>query len=83
MNLMAFAFWTDGGQENSPMPKKSGLRKCETGAYVRLRDTIDLAKEEQSDLPSLSKIPGHLLHNCLENAEDEALRIHSRPLLQF
>ena len=83
INFMAFAFWTDGWRENSLMPKESGLRRYDCGAYVRLRDLIDISKEEQSHSPSLSQIPGHLLQDCIQSAEDDALRIHSRPLLQF
>jgi len=78
MNFMAFAFWTDGWRENSLMPNESGLRKCECGAYVRLRDMIDIAEEEQSDLPRLSHIPGHLLQDCIQSAKDDDMEILAR-----
>ncbi len=78
MNFMAFAFWTDGWRENSLMPNESGLRQCECGAYVKLRDLIDVTEEEQSDLPSLSQIPGHLLQDCIEKALDEDMEILAR-----
>ena len=78
MNFMAFAFWTDGWRENSLMPNESGLRQCECGAYVRLKDLIDISEEEESDLPSLSQIPGHLLHDCIERAVDKDMEILAR-----
>lgn len=78
MNFMAFAFWTDGWRENSLMPNESGLRQCECGAYVRLKDLIDISEEEQSDLPSLRQIPGHLLQDCIEHAADEDMEILAR-----
>jgi hypothetical protein len=78
MNFMAYAFWTDGWRENSLMPNESGLRQCDCGAYVRLRDMIDISEKEQSDLPSLSHIPGHLLQDCIERAEDEDMEILAR-----
>ena len=78
MNFMAFAFWTDGWRENSLMPNESGLRQCDCGAYVRLRDMIDIAEEEQSDLPRLSEIPGHLLQNCIQSAKDDDMEILAR-----
>lgn len=78
MNFMAFAFWTDGWRENSLMPNESGLRQCDCGAYVRLRDMIDIAEEERSDLPSLSQIPGHLLRDCIKRAVDEDMEVLAR-----
>jgi hypothetical protein len=78
MNFMAFAFWTDGWRENSLMPNESGLRQCDCGAFVRLRDMIDIAEEDQSDLPSLGQIPGHLLQDCIERAIDEDMEILAR-----
>ena len=78
MNFMAYAFWTDGWRENSLMPNESGLRRCDCGAYVRLRNMIDISEEDQSDLPRLSHIPGHLLNDCIERAEDEDMEILAR-----
>lgn len=78
MNFMAFAFWTDGWRENSLMPNESGLRQCDCGAYVRLRDMVDISEQEQSDFPSLRQIPGHLLQDCIESAEDEDMEILAR-----
>jgi len=78
MNFMAFAFWTDGWRENSLMPNESGLRQCDCGAYVRLRDLIDISEEEQSELPRLGQIPGHLLHDCIERAVNEDTEILAR-----
>lgn len=78
MNFTAFAIWTDRWRENSLMPNESGLRQCECGAYVRLRDMIDISEEEQSCLPRLSQIPGHLLQDCIERAEDGDMEILAR-----
>ncbi len=78
MNFMAYAFWTDGWREDSLMPNESGLRQCDCGAYVRLRDMIDIAEEEQSDLPRLSQIPGHLLQDCIHSAEEDDMEILAR-----
>jgi hypothetical protein len=39
---------------------------------------IDISEEEQSDLPSLSHIPGHLLRDCIERAVDEDMEILAR-----
>lgn len=78
MNFMAAVFWTDGWRENSLMPNESGLRQCDCGAYVRLRDMIDIAEGEQSDLPRLSEIPGHLLQDCIQSTKDDDMKILAR-----
>jgi hypothetical protein len=78
MNFMAFAFWTDGWRENSLMPNESGLRQCDCGEYVRLRDLIDISEEDKSNLPRLREIPGHLLRDCIGSAKDEDMEILAR-----
>ncbi len=78
MNFMAFAFWTDGWRENSLMPNESGLRQCDCGSYIKLKDMIDIAEDENSNLPRLSQIPGHLLQDCIKQSKDEDMEVLAR-----
>ena len=51
MNFMSAGFWTDGWRENSLMHNETGLRQCACGAFVKLKDMIDIREEEKSDFP--------------------------------
>ena len=78
MNFMASGFWTDGWRDNSLMPNESGLRQCDCGAFVRLRDMIDIREEENSEIPRMKPIPGELLQDCIKQAKDEDMEVLAR-----
>ena len=78
MNFMSQGFWTDGWRENSLMPNESGLRQCACGAYVKLKDMIDIREEEKSDLPRMEHIPSELLQDCINQAKDDDIEILAR-----
>ena len=78
MNFMASGFWTDGWRDNSLMPNESGLRQCDCGAFVRLRDMIDIREEENSEIPRMKPIPGELLQDCIKQAKDEDMQVLAR-----
>ncbi len=78
MNYMSQGFWTDGWRENSLMPNESGLRQCACGAYVKLKDMIDIREEEKPDLPRMEYIPSELLQDCINQAKNEDMEILAR-----
>lgn len=78
MNFMSYGFWTDGWRENSLMPNETGLRQCSCGAFVTLKDMIDIREEETSDLPRMEHIPGHLFQDCIKQANDENMEVLAR-----
>ena len=78
MNFSASGFWTDGWRDNSLMPNESGLRQCDCGAFVRLRDMIDIREEENSEIPRMKPIPGELLQDCIKQARDEEMEVLAR-----
>ena len=78
MNFMASGYWTDGWRDNSLMPNESGLRQCDCGAYVRLRDMIEIREEENSEIPRMKLIPGELLQDCIKQAKDEDMEVLAR-----
>ena len=78
MNFMSFGFWTDGWREDSLMPNETGLRQCNCGIFVKLKDMTDIRKEENSELPRMEQIPGELLQDCIKQAKDEDMQVLAR-----
>ena len=78
MNFMSFGFWTDGWREDSLMPNETGLRQCDCGIFVKLKDMTDIRKEENSELPRMEQIPGELLQDCIKQAKDEDMQVLAR-----
>ena len=74
MNFSAFEYWTDGWRERSPMPSDEGLRRCQCGRYLLVRDLVIVGEAEGSDLPHLERVAGADLPQCLAQADSERLR---------
>lgn len=78
MNFSAFAYWTDGWRDDSPMPNDEGIRRCNCGQYVLLKDLVEIETAETSDLPRMNHVSDDLLADCIENADNEALEAAAR-----
>lgn len=78
MNFSAFAYWTDGWRESSPMPNDEGLRLCKCGQFVLLNNLVKVDAGESSDLPCLDHVSTALLPDCIEKAVDEEMEIAAR-----
>ena len=67
MNFMAAEHWTDGWRDGALlMPNDSGLRRCDCGWYLRMRDLVDVATEPASELPAISHVQPEQLDECVE-----------------
>lgn len=64
MNFSAFEFWTDGWRDGSIMPNDEGLRRCQCGQFVLLKNLVEIGAADASSLPSL----GHVLAAQLPRA---------------
>jgi hypothetical protein len=78
MNFSAFEYWTDGWLEMSLMPNDEGLRRCQCGRYLLLRDLVSIGEADDSDLPSMDRVPGDDLPQCLLQADSEAVEVAAR-----
>lgn len=78
MNFMAFEYWTDGWREGSLMPNDEGLRRCKCGRFLLIRDTVEVAIAETSDLPHLDHVADEALGECIANADSTQLEIAAR-----
>jgi hypothetical protein len=78
VNFMSFVFWTDGWREDSLMPNETGLRQCDCGTFIKLKDMKHIRIVEKSDLPRLENIPGQLLEDCIKQATDDDMEVLAR-----
>lgn len=78
MNFSAFEYWTDGWRDGSPMPNDEGLRRCKCGQFVLLKDMVEIATADTSDLPHLDHVPDDLLTECITNAGNEDVEVAAR-----
>lgn len=78
MNFMAFEYWTDGWRDGSLMPNDEGLRRCNCGRFVLLKDLVEIETAESSDLPRMDHVPDDLLPECIANADSEDLEAAAR-----
>jgi hypothetical protein len=78
MNFMAFEYWTDGWRDGSPMPNDEGLRRCNCGQYLLLKDLAEIGTAETSDLPHLGRVPHEMLPDCITQADREDLELAAR-----
>lgn len=65
LNYRADAYWTDGWRENSLMPNDGGLRRCQCGKFVLLRELISLGHSESSELPYMELVESKDIELCL------------------
>ena len=78
MNFSAFAYWTDGWREHSPMPNDEGLRRCNCGQFVLVKDMVAVATEETVDFPHMDHLPDKLLPECIAKASNEEMEVGAR-----
>ena len=68
MNFSAFEFWTDGWRDGSLMPNDEGLRRCQCGQFVLLKNLVEVSTADDSTLPSLSHVSTRQLPECAASA---------------
>jgi hypothetical protein len=86
MNFSAFEYWTDGWREWSLMPNDEGLRRCECGQFVLIKDMISIesptapseADDESNELPFMNHVPDDLLPECISMASSEDMEVAAR-----
>ncbi len=78
MNFSAFEYWTDGWRDGSLMPNDEGRRHCNCGRFVLLKDFVEIATAETSDLPRMNHVPDDPLPECIANADSEDLEAAAR-----
>lgn len=78
MNFSAFEYWTDGWRELSPMPNDEGLRLCQCGQFVLLKNMVKVDADEGADLPYMNRVSTAQLPDCIERAVDEEMKIAAR-----
>lgn len=78
MNFSAFAFWTDGWRDGSPMPNDEGLRRCQCGQYVLLKNLVEVTTADDSTLPYPSHVSAEELPECIASASSEEVELAAR-----
>lgn len=78
MNFSAFEYWTDGWRELSPMPNDEGLRLCQCGQLVLLKNMVKVDADEDAGLPYMNRVSTAQLPDCIERAVDEEMEIAAR-----
>ncbi len=78
MNFSAWEYWTDGWRDYSLMPNDEGLRRCQCGQFVLLKNMVDVGAADASDLPSIGHVPGSMLPECIANATSEGMELAAR-----
>lgn len=78
MNFSAFEYWTDGWREFSPMPNDEGVRRCQCGQFVLLKELVEIETAETSELPRIDHVPAELLPECIAQASSEDLELAAR-----
>lgn len=78
MNFMAFEYWTDGWRHGSLMPNDEGLRQCNCGRFVLMKDLVQIETADISDLPSPEYVSDELLPDCIAKADSEDVEVAAR-----
>lgn len=78
MNFSAFEFWTDGWRDGSLMPNDEGLRRCQCGQFILLKDLVEVGTAGESTLPSLSRVSAGQLPECLASATSKEVELAAR-----
>jgi len=78
MNFSAYEYWTDGWREGSLMPNDQGLRRCNCGRYVLVKNLIEVETAESSDLPRMDHVPEEQLPDCIAHADAGDLEVAAR-----
>ncbi|QTX21552.1 hypothetical protein [Comamonas aquatica] len=78
MNFSAFAFWTDGWRDGSLMPNDEGLRRCQCGQFVLLKNLVEVSTADDSTLPSLGHVSTEQLPECIASAASDEVELAAR-----
>jgi hypothetical protein len=80
MNFSASARWTDGWREDSLMPNDEGLRRCDCGRFILMRDLRQVDVADESELPNIqyAYLSGDLLPECIAAAEGIQVELAAR-----
>lgn len=79
MNFMADENWTDGWREASLMPNDTGLRRCQCGQFLLMRETESLGMAEHTEELSPLPLPQpHELGQCIASNPAPAIEIAAR-----
>lgn len=79
MNFRADEHWTDGWREASLMPNESGLRRCQCGQFLLMRDTEFLGVvQDKESLTHLPRPSAQELDECFHASPKAALEIAAR-----
>ena len=78
MNFSAFEFWTDGWRDGSLMPNDEGLRRCQCGQFVLLKNLVEVSAADDSTLPSLGHVSTEQLPECIASAASDEVELAAR-----
>jgi hypothetical protein len=78
MNFSAFEHWTDGWRVHSLMPNDEGLRRCQCGRFILMKDLVDIGAAESSDLPPIDHVQEAQLSACIEQAGRDEVELAAR-----
>lgn len=81
MNFSAFEFWTDGWRDGSLMPNDEGLRRCQCGQFVLLKNLVQVSTADDSQLPSLGHVNPEQLPECIASAASEEVELAARMMV--
>lgn len=56
MNFSAYEYWTDGWRDGSLMPNDEGLRRCQCGQFILLKNLTQVSTADASNLPSIDRV---------------------------
>lgn len=75
INFMADENWTDGWREASLMPNDTGLRRCQCGQFLLMRETESLGVTEHTEGLTLLSLPQACeLAQCIASNQPLLLR---------
>ena len=60
------------------MPNDEGLRRCNCGRYVLVKNLVEIETAESSDLPRMGHVPEEQLPDCIANVDAEDLEVAAR-----
>lgn len=82
MNFSAWAYWTDGWRDQSPMPNDVGLRLCKCKQFVLLKNMVKVDGEvdvaASTILPFMEHVSDDLLPKCIAQACNEEMEVAAR-----
>ena len=78
MSFWGGEYWTDGCWHSSLMTNDEGLRRCECGKFVLMKDLVEIETVETTDLARIPSVPSELLPECIATADREELEVAAR-----